>query len=166
MHGTNHLDDFAILGSPNSEECYRHLCCLQTVATELGVPLAPDKQDGPTTVIVFLGITIDTVSQELRLPEDKLCRLFKTVTEWKDCKVCTRREMESLVGILQHACSVISPGKTFLQRAISLLSLVKCQHHHIHLFQIRYDMVAHVCKSMEWFFTNYTQALKRVCDNI
>ena len=46
---------------------------------------------------------------------------------------CTRREMESLVGILQHACSVISPGKTFLQRAISLLSSVKCQHHHIRL---------------------------------
>ena len=56
----HYLDYFAILGSPNSEECYRHLCCLQTVATELGVPLAPDKQDGPTTVIVFLGIVIDS----------------------------------------------------------------------------------------------------------
>ena len=105
----------------------------QTVAAELGLPLAPDKQDGPTTVIVFLRIVIDTVSQELRLPEDKLGRLLETVTEWKDRKVCTRREMESLVGILQHACSVISPGKIFLQRVISLLSLVKCQHHHIRL---------------------------------
>ena len=56
----HYLDDFAILGSPNSEECYRRLCCLQTVAAELGVPLAPDKQDGPTTVIVFMGIVIDS----------------------------------------------------------------------------------------------------------
>ena len=53
----HYLDDFAILGSPNSEECY---CCLQTVTAKLGVPLAPDKQDGPTTVTAFLGIIIDS----------------------------------------------------------------------------------------------------------
>ena len=28
---------------------------------ELGVPLAPEKQAGPSTTIEFLGITIDTV---------------------------------------------------------------------------------------------------------
>ena len=127
----HYLDDFTVLGAPNCEECDRHLHCLQVVAAELGIPLAPDKQDGPTTTIVFLGIIIDTVRQELRLPEDKLYRLLETVTEWKVRKVCNRREMESIVGTLQHACTVIPSGKAFLQRAISLLSSVKCQHHHI-----------------------------------
>ena len=102
----HYLDDFAVLGSPDYEECHRHLLCLQSVTADLGVPLAPDKQDSPTTVIVFLGIIIDTTCQELRLPEDKLRRLLETVTEWKDRKVCARRDVESLVGILQHACSV------------------------------------------------------------
>ena len=119
----HYLDDFSVLGSPDSEECHRHLLCLQSVAADLGVPLVPDKQDGPITVIVFIGIIIDTTRQELRLPEDKLRRLLETVTEWKDWKVCTRRDMESLVGILQHACSVIPSGKAFLQRAISLFSI-------------------------------------------
>ena len=138
----HYLDDFAVLGSPDSEECHRHLLCLQSVAADLGVPLAPDKQDGPTTVIVFLGIIIDTTCQELRLPEDKLRRLLETVTEWKDQKVCTRRDMESLVGILQHACSVIPSRKAFLQRAISLLCSVRCHHHHIRLnSDFRSDML-------------------------
>ena len=137
----HYLDDFAVLGSPDSEECHRHLLCLQSVAADLGVPLAPDKQDGPTNVIVFLGIIIDTTRQELRLPEDKLRRLLETITEWKDRKVCTRRDMESLVGILQHACSVIPSGKTFLLRAISLLCSVRC-HHHIRLnSDFRSDML-------------------------
>ena len=114
----HYLDNFAVLDSPDSEECHRHLLCLQSVAADLGVPLAPDKQDGPTTVIVFQQIIIDTTRQELRLPEDKLHRLLETITEWKDRKVCTRRDMESLVGILQHACSVIQSGNAFLQRAI------------------------------------------------
>ena len=82
----HYLDDFAVLGSPDSEGCHRHLLCLQSVAANPGVPLAPDKQDSPTTVIVFLGIIIDTTCQELRLPEDKLRRLLETVMEWNDQK--------------------------------------------------------------------------------
>ena len=48
---------------------------LKQVCTELGVPLSPDKQEGPSTTILFLGIVIDTVKQELCLPEEKLGRL-------------------------------------------------------------------------------------------
>ena len=60
----------------------------------------------------------------------------------EDQKVCTRRDMESLVGIIQHACYVIPSGKSFLQRAISLLCSVKCHHHHIRLHSdFRSDML-------------------------
>jgi len=44
------------------------------------------KKDGPTPVIVFLGIVIDTVKQEMRLPEDKPQRLLSTLQEWEDKK--------------------------------------------------------------------------------
>ena len=39
---------------------------------QLGVPLTPGKTVGPCTTIQFLGITLDTVSMEARLPDDKL----------------------------------------------------------------------------------------------
>ena len=78
----HYLDDFAVLGSPSSPECAEALNTLQKVAGELGILLAEDKQDGPTSEIVFLGIMIDTVCQELRLPEDKLKKLMETVEQW------------------------------------------------------------------------------------
>ena len=54
----HYLDDFATLGSPNSEECDWNLHTLQLVCKELGIPLAAEKQAGPSTTIEFLGITI------------------------------------------------------------------------------------------------------------
>ena len=129
----HYLDDFAVVGPPNSEACAQYLHTLVRVCNDLGVPLAPEKQEGPTSVITFLGIIIDTERGELRLPDDKLHRLIVAVTTWEKRKTCTRRELESLIGTLQHACKVIPAGRAFLRRAISLLSVTKQQHHHIRL---------------------------------
>ena len=71
----HYLDDFAVLGVPESEECGHNLGLLKSVCNDLGIPLAPEKQAGPSTVIEFLGIVIDTSCQELHLPADKLERL-------------------------------------------------------------------------------------------
>ena len=40
---------------------------------------------------------------------------------------------ESLIGVMQHACNVIIPGRSFLRRAIALLSVTKKKYHHIRL---------------------------------
>ena len=68
----HYLDDFAVLGPPSSEECDINLQTLKSVCEDLGVPLAAEKQAGPSTCIEFLGIIIDTVKQEIWLPRDKL----------------------------------------------------------------------------------------------
>jgi len=79
----HYLDNFAILGTPESEQCSQDLGTLKRVCSELGVPLAPEKQAAPSTVIEFLGIVIVTVRQELRLPLDKLEQLQKLTVEWR-----------------------------------------------------------------------------------
>ncbi len=45
-----------------------------------GIPLAEDKQEGPSSSLTFLGIEVDTVAMELRLPQQKLRVL---VTQWR-----------------------------------------------------------------------------------
>ena len=115
---------------------------LKQVCTELGVPLAPEKQEGSSTTIVFLGIVIDTVKQELRLPEEKLKRLQASLKEWEKRKSCTRKELESFIGVLQHACRVIKPGRSFLRQAIVLLSITKRHYHYVHLYaEFRADLM-------------------------
>ena len=62
---------------------------------ELGVPLATHKSVGPTTCLTFLGIEIDTLAMELRLPRDKLNRLKDLLAEWQFKRVCSREKLES-----------------------------------------------------------------------
>jgi len=127
----HYLDDYIIIGPPDSEQCALDLCRLKQVCNDLGVPLAPEKQAGPSSTIEFLGIIIDTVKQELRLPRDKLDRLLASVLQLEHKRSCLRKDLESLVGVLGHACTVIQGGKTFLRNAIIKLHSVKEQHHHV-----------------------------------
>lgn len=129
----HYLDDFVIVGRPGSEQCGQCLHHLQSICADMGIPLAHEKQAGPSTTIEFLGIVIDTVQQELRLPSDKLERLKTLTVQWQPRKTCTKRELESLLGTLQHACTVIPAGRTFIRQIITLLSVAKQPHHHIRL---------------------------------
>lgn len=138
----HYLDDFAVLGPAGSQACLQGLLTLKRICAVLGIPLAEDKQDGPTAVMILLGIIIDTLKGELRLPADKLQRLIQATTEWASRKSCTRKELESLVGTLSYAAKVIQPGRSFQSRAISLLSVGRQAHHHIRLSaQFRADML-------------------------
>ena len=139
QHGVDYifhyLDDFLIMGPPGSSICQENLQKLIDVCSRLGVPLVADKQEGPSPILTFLGIVIDTLQGELRLPPEKLQHLLDMLQAWQSKRVCTRRELESLIGSLQHACKVIRPGRSFMRRAISLLTVAKEPQHHIRLNQ-------------------------------
>ena len=88
---------------------------------------------GPAMLIEFLGILMDTCHLELRLPTDKLLRLRRFIQEWRGKRSCTKRELPSLIGQLQHTCKVVRPCRTFLRRMIELSTVAKKLHYHIHL---------------------------------
>ena len=67
----HYLDDFITCGPAGTDECSFNL----QMCKHLGVPLAEEKLEGPTTALDFLSILIDTVKGELRLPVEKLERL-------------------------------------------------------------------------------------------
>ena len=52
--------------------------------------------------LTFLEIEIDTVRKTTRLLVDNLAHLISMLAEWGDRKVCTRRELESLVGLFNQ----------------------------------------------------------------
>ena len=117
-HVFHYLDDFIVIGPPHSPECAGALATIDWACSQLGVPIAEHKRDGPTTCLTFLGIEVDTVASQLRLPQEKLLRLRSQLDDWGDRKVCQRRELESLVGILHHACRVVRSGRTFVRRML------------------------------------------------
>ena len=68
----HYLDDFLTVGPPNSNICQQNLDTIKQVCDILGVPLALEKVEGPATSLSFLGITLDTVTMEAKLPPEKL----------------------------------------------------------------------------------------------
>ena len=52
-----------------------------TTCEELGIPLAPRKSVGPTTCLTILGIEIDSIAKEIRLPHDKLTRFSQLLRQ-------------------------------------------------------------------------------------
>jgi len=52
---------------------------------------------------------------------------------WRVRKACTKRELLSLIGQLQHACCVVKVGPTFLRRMIELSTVPKKLYHRVGL---------------------------------
>ena len=101
------------------------------VCRRLGVPLSNEKLEGPSACLTFLGTEIDTVARVLRLPRAKWTRICHTLHRWQRRWSCRHRELESLIGLLQHACQVVHPGRSFLRRMIDLLGIAHSAHHQI-----------------------------------
>ena len=55
----------------------------------------------------FLHLELDTLSMEIRLSSEKLRDLHALIRSWLQKRSCARRELESLVGSLSHACKVV-----------------------------------------------------------
>ena len=149
--GIHYLDDFLLVGAPASQECQQALKVALQVCQQLGVPIAAHKTEGPGTLLVFLGIEIDTRAMEVRLPTEKLHRLQQEIEKWQYRRACTKRELLSLIGQLQHACCVVRPGRSFLRRMISLSSTVKEPHYRVRLNrEFRSDLQWWACFLPTW----------------
>ena len=117
----HYIDDFIFCGPPASTECARTFDSALTACSELGVPVSAHKVEGPATDITVLGIRVNSITQTLSLPDDKLECLQHLLTAWGDKTYCTRWKLQSLVVILDHVCKVIQLGRSFIRRMLDLL---------------------------------------------
>ena len=133
-HVLHLLHDFLFI--PSSEHlCQQQLNIFLEFCSYLGVPIAPEKTCGPATTLSFVGIELDTVVKEARLSQDKLDKCVTTILELQHRKKVTLRELQSLIGPLNFACSVVQPGRAFLRRLIDLTIGIQSPSHKIRLNQ-------------------------------
>ena len=132
-HVLHYLDDYFIAGPPHSSTCQEWLDRFLRVATHLGAWIAAEKVEGPTTQLDFLGLTLDSVRREIRLPPGKLQELLSELNQWSSRTKTTKRKLLSLIGKLSFAARAVPAGRLFLRRLISLSTTVTRPHHHIWL---------------------------------
>ena len=126
------LDDFLIV-SQSLSSCDHQLKAFLGTCNDIGVPMAPEKTVGPSCVLSFAGIELDTNKMEARLPNDKLTKCRSLIQEFICKKKVTLQELQSLIGLLNFTCSVIVPGRTFLRRLINLTVGIKRPRYFIRL---------------------------------
>ena len=129
----HYIDDFITVGNPGESECQRHIRIVKEVCEEAGMPTEPEKEEGPMTELVFLGMELDSRQLVIRLPEEKLQRMRSTVERWRGMKSCKKRDLLSIIGVLSHASKAIRAGRSFLRRLIDLSTGVRQLHRHIRL---------------------------------
>ena len=128
----NVLDDFLVV-SKSEANCREDLEGFLDLAKHIGIPIAKEKTEGPLRVMVFLGIEIDVVARELRLPMGKVVDCRQLLISFLARQKATLRELQSLIGKLSFACCVLVPGRAFLRRLINLTVGVRSPFYRIRL---------------------------------
>lgn len=126
------LDDFLLIveGKNNcAQQLNRFLC----FCDKAGIPWVIAKTFGPDQILPFIGITLDTLQLEARLPPDKLLKCATLISNFKTRSKVTLKELQSLIGLLNFACLVVLPGRPFLRRLIDLTIGFSKPYHHISL---------------------------------
>lgn len=85
------------------------------LGAQLGLLFQPSKVVGPATTIEFLGLELDSLAMEVRLPRDKLDHLLLQLESWSARVTCTRRELDELTGFMQFTSQVIPLSHAFLR---------------------------------------------------
>ena len=144
------LDDFLIT-APSQTLCQGQLQLFLDLCSYLGIPIAPEKACGPATTLSFAGIELDSVSFEARLPLEKLQKCVATISDFLTRKKVTLKEVQSLTGLLNFACSVVVPGRAFLHRLIDLTIGIHFPYHFIRLTkEVKLDL-----QLWQSFLTNF-----------
>jgi hypothetical protein len=126
------LDDFLTIDRPEVI-AERTMAIMTHIFNLLRVPLAWHKTMGPVQVLEYLGVTLDSVLMQARLPLNKVSRIVQILDEVSSRKTCTKRKLLSLLGHLNFASRVVVPGRTFVSYLLSLAHSVPELHHHVTL---------------------------------
>ena len=129
----HYLDDYITIGPPDSQICQSNLDTMLAVCDDVGFDVNPNKVVGPTNVLEFLGIILDTNRMELRISEDRLSSILMELQEWQGRKRAKKREILSLIGKLVFISRVVRSGRTFVRRLIFLAKKVKHLHYTVKL---------------------------------
>ena len=128
----NYIDDFLSISWDLPTAEHRHSSARQ-VCNKLGIPLADDKYSEISSIIIFLGIELDTIKREARLPTARLKILQEVLAGFQPSSKVSRTDLDSLLGHLSHAAKVVKWGRTFCQRLRELRKSMKNQDSHIKL---------------------------------
>ena len=128
---SHYIDDFlVVLSQRHKSSLNKAIAEFSDTCETMGFAIEPKKnQEG--TVVDFLGLEIDTMAMEARLPPDKHRRALEMVTMMVEKRSIPSYQLEKLLGFLSFCCAVLPLGRPFLRQVFNLLN--RKSHHLAHV---------------------------------
>ena len=118
---TRYLDDFFIVATTAS----RAWACAHAAATiikNFGLALSPGKVEGPLHRLEFLGIVLDSELETLSISAKRKGELMALLAEFQGQRWASVKRVQSLLGKLSFASTVLPGARPFMRRIIDLLA--------------------------------------------
>lgn len=128
----NYLDDFLIIAYSYQEARNAQLALIRLLRS-LGFAISWAKLVSPTTRVEFLGIVLDSLLMEAQAPSDKLARLRCTIDDILLRRKASKRELQSLAGLMNFTAKVIRGARTFLRRILDVINGLRRPHFRVRL---------------------------------
>jgi hypothetical protein len=120
-------DDFLFIGhSPKAVQQAMNIA--RRVLLEHGLEINETKTEGPTQKLTFLGLGLDSVTQTVFVPKDKLSDLFSIIGTVRGKDTVTRYQMQSLVGKFSFVATALPGARPFFRHLIDASSGLASRH--------------------------------------
>ena len=123
ISSVSYLDDIASAESP--QKARLAFLTLSNLLKTLNLIENKDKICQPSTEMIFLGLLLNSNNFTITIPPKKLQDLRAELKKWLYLSRCTRRQLMSIIGKLQHVIPCIAGGRIFLNRMLNTLRSIK-----------------------------------------
>ena len=115
-----YLDDFLFI-CDSAEALSLALEFAHEVFASFGLVVNSSKTEGPTQVITFLGVELDSVACTTACPPSRLRELESIIDSSLSLHVIRRRQLESLIGKFSFAAQCLPGARPFMRRLLDVL---------------------------------------------
>lgn len=121
VRAVRYLDDFLIIGRTRGAAA-ASMSLAASVLSSFGLCVSPDKVEGVSQQIEFLGIRLDSVSSSTSLTQERVSELTELLQQAVSLRKASRKFLLSLLGKLSFAASVLPAARPFMRSIIDAAS--------------------------------------------
>ena len=115
----NYIDDYLIFGT--KQQCTAAFHRLHELLDELGFTISHHKTVAPCNKVICLGILIDSENFTMSVPPEKLDEIRSVVCKWENKSLCTKNQLQSLLGHLLYVSKCVKYARFFINRLLDTL---------------------------------------------